>query len=89
MHILVGSRWTKQELTMNKRSKPPKLPGHTHEIEQARQDGVKLDTLRKHRSQGKGQAYIRHFRWVYYVDADRPRYLESLKRVPARSGRGA
>jgi hypothetical protein len=73
---------------MNKRRKaPPELPGHTHEAEQAKKDGVKLSTLRKYRSQGRGQAYIRHFRQVYYVDADRPRYLESLKVPPVRSER--
>ena len=72
---------------MNKhRGHPPELPGHTHEIKQAKKDGVKLSTLRKRRSRGEGQAYIRYFRWVYYVDSDHPRYLESLKVNPVRSG---
>jgi hypothetical protein len=70
---------------MTRKSSPPKLPGHTHEIEQAKIDGVKLSTLRKTRSQKRGQAYIKFHRQIYYVDADRPRYLESLKHVPARS----
>jgi hypothetical protein len=65
----------------------PTLPGHTHEIDQAKKDGVELSTLRKWRSLGKGQAYIKFHRQVYYVDADRPRYLESLKRTPARASR--
>jgi hypothetical protein len=71
---------------MNKRRKaPPKLPGHTHEIEQSKIDGVELSTLRKWRWQGRGQAYIKHFRQIYYVDADRPGYLASLKVDPVRS----
>jgi len=65
---------------------PPKLPGHTHEIEQAKIDGVKLSTLQKARSLGLGQAYIKFHRNIYYIDADRPRYLESLKRTPTRRG---
>jgi hypothetical protein len=70
---------------MNKRrGKPPKLPGYTHEAEQAKLDGVEVSTLQARRARGCGQAWIKFNRWVYYVDADRPRYLESLKRIPVR-----
>ena len=69
--------------------RPPKLDGHTHETDQAKEDGVQLSTLRKTRSLGKGQAYIKKHRQVYYVDADRPRYLELLKVIPARSSAAA
>ena len=66
------------------RKKIAEIPGHTHEVKQAKIDGVELSTKQKERSQGKGQAYIRMHRQIYYVDADRPRYLESLKIVPVR-----
>jgi hypothetical protein len=66
------------------RKKIGKIPGHTHEAKQAKIDGVELSTKQKERSQGKGQAFIKMHRQIYYVDADRPRYLESLKVVPVR-----
>jgi hypothetical protein len=53
-----------QEQKMNKRrGKPPKLPGYTHEVEQAKQDGVELSTKQKERTQGRGQAHTRYYRW--------------------------
>jgi hypothetical protein len=64
--------------------KRKKIPGHTPERERAEQLGVVLDTLRKWRRQGKGQAYVVVGREVHYVDADEPRWLASLKVTPPR-----
>lgn len=66
------------------RKKYPKIPGHTHERLKAKQRGVGLNTLQKERWLGVGQAYIKINRQIYYVDADEPRYLESLKVIPVR-----
>jgi hypothetical protein len=66
------------------RKKYGQIPGHTHERDKAKQRGVKLSTLQKERSLGVGQAYIKVHRQIYYVDADEPRYLESLKVIPVR-----
>ena len=70
------------------RKKYPKIPGHTHETVQAKLDGVELSTKQKERCQGRGQAYIKVHRQIYYVDADRPRYLESLMVTPVRGVNG-
>jgi hypothetical protein len=48
--------------------------------------GETIDAEKK-RWQGTGQAYIKLHRQVYYIDADRPRYLGSLKVDPPRSKR--
>jgi hypothetical protein len=61
-----------------------KIPGHTPEREQAEKLGFALDTLRKWRRQGTGQAYIVVGREIHYVDADEPRWLASLKVIPTR-----
>jgi hypothetical protein len=66
------------------RKKFATIPGYTHETEQAKIDGVQLSTKQRERSQGRGQAYIKKNRQIYYDDSDRPRYLESLKIVPVR-----
>jgi hypothetical protein len=66
-----------------------KIPGHTHERVRARQLGYALDTLRKWRRRGEGQAYIIVGREVFYVDADEPRWLASLRKTPPRSGKAA
>jgi hypothetical protein len=63
------------------------IPGHTHERDRAKELGFVLDTLRKWRRQGKGQAYIVVGRQIFYVDADEPRWLASLKETPPRSGK--
>lgn len=64
--------------------KRKKISGHTPEREQAEKLGFALDTLRKWRRQGTGQAYIVVGREIHYVDADEPRWLASLKVVPPR-----
>jgi hypothetical protein len=61
-----------------------KLPGHTEEHERAKQLGVHVDTLRKRRKRGEGQAYVVYGREIHYVDADEPRWLASLKITPSR-----
>ena len=61
-----------------------KLPGHTEEHERAKQLGVPVDTLRKRRKRGEGQAYIVYGREIHYVDADEPRWLASMKVTPPR-----
>ena len=66
------------------RKKFATIPGHTHEQLKAKQRGVELCTLQKERSLGVGQAYIKINRQIYYVDADEPRYLDSLKVIPVR-----
>lgn len=65
------------------------IPGHTHERERAAQLGFALDTLRKWRRQGKGQAYIIVGREIFYIDADEARWLASLKISPPRSSKAA
>lgn len=55
--------------------KRKKIPGHTPERQQAEKLGFALDTLRKWRRQGTGQAYIVVGREIHYVDADEPRWL--------------
>ncbi len=65
--------------------KQKKIPGHTHEREQAAKLGFSIDTLRKWRRQGKGQAYIVVGREIFYIDVDEPRWLASLKVTPPRS----
>ncbi len=69
--------------------KRKKIPGHTHERDRAAELGFALDTLRKWRRQGKGQAYIIVGREIFYVDADEPRWLASLKVSPPRSSLAA
>jgi hypothetical protein len=64
--------------------KRKKIPGHTSEHEKAEQSGFSIETLRKWRKQGKGQAYIEIGREIFYVDADEPRWLASLKKMPTR-----
>jgi hypothetical protein len=66
-----------------------KIPGHTHEKERAAELGFAIDTLRKWRRQGKGQAYAIVGREIFYIDADEPRWLASLKVTPLRSRRAA
>jgi hypothetical protein len=61
-----------------------KLPGHIEEHERAKQLGMHLDTLRKMRKRGEGQAYVVVGRQIHYVDADEPRWLASLKVTPPR-----
>jgi hypothetical protein len=61
------------------------ITGHTHEREQAAKTGFALDTLRRWRRQGVGQAYVRIGREIFYVDADEARWLTSLKVIPPRS----
>jgi hypothetical protein len=56
----------------------------THARTQAEKLGFALDTLRKWRRQGTGQAYIVVGREIHYVDADEPRWLASLKVTPPR-----
>jgi hypothetical protein len=60
------------------------LPGHTEEHERAKQLGVHVDTLRKRRKRGEGQAYVVNGREIHYVDADEPRWLMSLRVTPPR-----
>jgi len=67
------------------RKKYGRIPGHTPEPEMAKQRGVEISTLQKERWQGRGPAYIVVNRQVHYVDADYPRWLESLKKTPVRS----
>jgi hypothetical protein len=55
----------------------------------AKQRGVEISTLQKERSQRRGPPYIRVNNQIHYVDADYPKWLESLKRMPARSSRAA
>lgn len=62
-----------------------KIEGHTHERDRAKQIGFSLETLRKWRRQGKGQAYITLGREIFYIDADAPRWLASMKKTPPRS----
>jgi hypothetical protein len=64
-----------------------RVPGHTEEHERARQLGEHIDTIRKRRKRGEGQAYIVVGRTIFYVDADEPRWLESMKVVPSRRER--
>jgi hypothetical protein len=67
-----------------------RLPGHTPERERAKQLGVHLDTLRRKRKQGCGQAYVVWNGEIHYVDADESRWLASLKVTPPRrSGKAA
>ena len=61
-----------------------KLPGHTEEHERAKRLRMHLDTLRKMRKRGEGQAYVVVGRQIHYVDADEPRWLASLKVTPPR-----
>jgi hypothetical protein len=65
--------------------KPKKIPGHTHEREQAEKRGFTVDTLRRWRKRGEGQAYIVMGREIFYVDADELRWLASLKITPVRA----
>jgi hypothetical protein len=71
------------------KKKHGRIPGHTPEAEMAKRRGVEICTLQKERWLGVGQAYIKINRQVHYVDADEPRYLESLKVTPVRSRRAA
>jgi hypothetical protein len=64
-----------------------KIPGHTPEPEFAEELGVKRETLRKWRRQGKGPAYVRVAQQIHYVDDDKPRWLALLRVTPPRSGR--
>ena len=64
-----------------------RVPGHTEEHERARQLGEHIDTIRKRRKRGEGQAYIVIGRSIFYVDADEPRWLESLRVTPVRRAR--
>jgi hypothetical protein len=64
-----------------------KIPGHTAEPDMAKQRGVKVCTLQKERSQGRGPPYIVVNKQVHYVDADYPVWLQSLKVDPPRSKR--
>ena len=64
--------------------KRKKISGHTPEREQAEKLGFALDTLRKWRRCGTGQAYIVVGREIHYVDADERRWLASLKVTPPR-----
>lgn len=66
-----------------------RIPGHTPEPEHAKMRGVEISTLQKERAQRRGPAYIVVNKQVHYVDADIPRWLESLKKTPVRSGRAA
>jgi hypothetical protein len=68
-----------------KRKAYGKIPGHTPEPEMAKQRGVQICTLQKERSQRRGPPYIKMNNAIYYVDAEYPKWLESLKRTPARS----
>jgi hypothetical protein len=73
-----------------KRKQYGRIPGHTPEPEMAKLRGVEISTLQKERSQRRGPAYIVVNKQVHYVDADFPKWLESLKRVPAtRTSRAA
>jgi hypothetical protein len=64
-----------------------RLPGHTEEHDRAKQLGVHVDTLRKRRKRGEGQAYVVLGRSIFYVDADEPRWLASMKVTPPRCER--
>ena len=52
--------------------RPKRIPGHTHEREQATKTGFALDTLRRWRRKGHCQAYVKIGREIFYVDADEP-----------------
>lgn len=65
--------------------RPKKIPGHTHERVRAQQLGFTLDTLRKWRRRGEGQAYIVVGREIFYVNSDEERWLKSLRKTPPRS----
>jgi hypothetical protein len=69
--------------------KRKKLPGYTSEHDRARETGFSIETLRKWRRLGKGQAFVRVGREIFYEDADGPRWLASLRVTPPRSGRAA
>jgi hypothetical protein len=69
-----------------RKKKHGRIPGHTPEPEMAKQRGVEVCTLQKERCKGLGPPYIVVNNQVHYVDAEYPRWLESLRRVPPRSG---
>jgi hypothetical protein len=78
----------REDSTMIKR-KVGKIPGHTHELEMARQRGIKPSTQQKERSQGRGPPYVVVNRQVHYNDAGYLKWLEAQLHVPVRSERGA
>jgi hypothetical protein len=61
------------------------IPGYTPEAEHAEEIGVTTYTLRKWRRQGKGSAWIKVGRQIHYENADKQRWLSSLKVTPPRS----
>jgi hypothetical protein len=65
--------------------KRQRIPGYTPEEELADELNVQKDTLRKWRRLGKTCAYVVLGRRVHYVDADKPRWLESLRVTPPRA----
>jgi hypothetical protein len=85
---LIASSFFWKEAKMAKWNQK-KIPGHTHEREQAAKLGFTLDTLRRWRRQGKGQAYAIIGREIFYIDADESRWLASLKVTPTRPSRAA
>jgi hypothetical protein len=68
-----------------KRKKFGRIPGYTPEPEMAKLRGVEISTLQKERSQRRGPPYIVVNKQVHYVDADFPKWLESLKQTPVRA----
>jgi hypothetical protein len=67
-----------------KRKRVAHIPGYTPERKKAEQLGVALRTLRKWRQLGKGPAYAKVGKQIFYCDEAQAAWLKSCEVQPIR-----